>query len=205
MRGSVWSGNASEASIRGVYLRDLQWRVRPLNLLMAKLAYSVRGRFVSGFVEADIATSLSGALSVSNLSASLPLAELRAVLGMPGLRGNLSLRFSEVSVVDHLPVAADGEINIAQLVVPFIFRDALGNFKAEFFSEESAVVASLEDSDALIDLAGSLQLSADRSYRILGYIGVTENTPATLRQYLSTGLGPADARGQHEFRLEGIL
>ena len=209
IRGSVWSGSASEASIQGVYLRELQWQLRPLGLVTAKLAYSVRSRFASGFMQADIAASPSGALAVSDLSASLPLAELQSVLRMPGLGGNLSLQFKQLRIVDDLPVEADGEIKIAQLVVPFIFRDALGNFSAEFSAQDSAagsaVVASLEDSDALFDLAGSLQIFADRSYRLQGRIGVTENTPATLRQYLSAGLGSADARGQHEFRLEGIL
>ncbi|MDA0706174.1 MAG: type II secretion system protein N [Proteobacteria bacterium] len=209
IRGSIWHGSASEASARGIYLRELQWRIQPLSLLTAKLAYSVQSRFASGFLEADIATSISGAVNVSDLSASLPLTELQSVLGLPGLRGNLSVQFSRLRVVDGLPIAADGNVSIAQLAVPFIYRDAMGDFKAEFFTEESAedatIVASFEDGDALFDLAGSLQLSSDRSYRLLGQLAVTENTPATLQQYFSAGLGAADARGQHEFRLEGIL
>ena len=176
-----------------------------MKLLGATIAYSMHGKFASGFLQADVATDLSGALTVSELGASLPLAELQPVLGIPGLRGNLSVQFSRLRVLEGLPVVAEGSISIAQLAVPFVFRDALGDFRAEFFTEDSAIVASLEDSDALIDLAGSLRLSANRSYQLQGQLGVKENTPASLRQYLAAGLGPANVRGQHEFAVEGIL
>lgn len=205
IHGTIWHGNASEASLRGVYLRGLQWKIQPLNLLGARVSYSIEGKFASGFLQADIAIDITGALTVSELAASLALAELQPVLGIPGIRGNLSLQFNLLRAVDGLPVAADGSISLAQLVVPFVFRDPLGDFRAEFFTEDAAVVASLEDSDALVDLAGSLRISADRSYRLNGQLGATENTPATLQQTMAAGLGPANARGQHEFGIEGIL
>lgn len=205
IHGTVWHGSASEASVRGLYLRELRWQIRPLNLLGAKIAYSVQGKFMSGFLQADVAVDLSGALTVSELGASMALAELQPVLGLPGIRGNVSLQFNLLRAVDGLPVAADGSISIAQLVLPFVFRDALGDFRAEFFSEDGAVVASIEDRDALIDLAGSLRISADRNYQLRGQLGVTENTPLSLQQYLGAGLGPANARGQHEFGVDGML
>lgn len=205
IHGTIWHGNASEASVRGVYLHGLQWQIHPLNLLGAKASYSIEGKFVSGFLQADIAIDVSGALTVSELAASMTLAELQPALGIPGLGGNLSLQFSRLRAVDGLPVAADGEISVAQLVVPFVFRDSLGDFRAEFFTEDAAVVASLEDSDALIDLAGSLRISADRKYRLSGQLAATADTPATLQQFMAAGLGPANARGQHEFGIEGML
>jgi general secretion pathway protein N len=205
IRGSIWQGNASEASLHGVYLRELHWQIRPWQLLTATLAYSVKSKFASGFLEADVAAGAAGVLTVSNLSAAVPLAELQPVLGMPGIRGNLSVQVKALRIKDGLPIAADGDVTIAGLAVPFVYRDALGDFRAEFFTQDAAVVASLEEVDALIDLAGSLQISADRNYRLLGQLGVTDRTPVALRQYLGASLGTPDARGRHEFRLEGVL
>lgn len=205
MHGSVWHGGASEGSVRGIYLRELQWQIRPASLLRASLAYAIKSKLAAGFVETDLALSASGNIVLTALSASLPLSELQSVSGIPGLQGALSAEFSELRIADGLPIGAAGRIRIARLTVPFVFRDALGDFVAEIQTRDGGIVASLEDVAAVFDLAGSLQLSGDRSFQLLGQIGITANTPASLRQFLGASLGAADARGQHEFRLEGTL
>jgi hypothetical protein len=85
-----------------------------------------------------------------------------------------------------------------------VSSDPLGGFRAEFFSQESGIAASLEDTNAVIDLAGSLQLTPDGSYQLLAQLSATDQTPAPIRQQLQF-LGAANDRGQHELRLEGTL
>lgn len=205
IRGSIWHGSASEASAYGIYLRELQWQIHPWQLVTAKLAYGIKSKLASGFVQADIIAGVAGTVVASDVSMSMPLSELQSVLGVPGLQGSLTAQFSEVRIERGWPVRAQGVIKIARLSVPYLLRDALGDFNAEVFTQDTAIVASLEDIDAVIDLAGSLQLSNDRSYRLLGKVGETQNTPAALQQLLSASLGAPDARRQHEFRLEGML
>lgn len=205
IRGSVWHGAASEGSLNGVYLRELQWQFRPAALLRASLAYAIESKLAAGFVDANVALGVSGGVAIDALTASVPLGELQSLTRIPGLQGSVSAEFSEIRIADGLPVRADGRLRIARLAIPFVFRDALGDFVAEFQTQDGGIVASLEDVAAVIDLAGSLQVSADGSYRLLGQIGIVANTPAALRQYLSASLGNADNRGQHEFRLEGVL
>lgn len=200
--GTIWSGQAREATIDGFYLRDLSWRFQPLHMLTAKLGYAIEAKFASGFVEGDIAIGI-GKFRARNLRATLPLNAIQSV-SMAGARGSLSADIVELEIADGLPVVADGSLEVAGLVLPMIHREPIGGFKAEMFTGDSGISASIEDTAAVLDLAGSLQLSADGVYEFYAQISAVETTPAQLREQLRF-LGSANDRGQHELRLEGRL
>ena len=65
-------------------------------------------------------------------------------------------------------------------------------------------MASVEDTDAVVDLAGTLEIRPDRNYQFIGLIAPKATTPARLRQQMQF-LGTANERGQYELRLEGAL
>ena len=202
--GSIWSGRAAEASAAGNYFRDLNWNIRLLDLFTAKLGYAIESKLSSGFVEGNIAVGLGGSLRATELRATLPLASLQSLSGIAGMRGSASVDFSRLEIANGMPTSAQGTVEISGLTVPLVSRDPIGGFKAEFFSQESGIAASLEDTNAVIDLAGSLQLTADGGYQLLAQLSATDQTPAAIRQQLQF-LGPANDRGQHELRLEGTL
>jgi len=204
IEGSIWAGSAREMTGGGMYLRDVSWRLHPFRLFTGKLGLGLEATPGSGFVEADIALGLGGNVFVSNLTGSGSLQAFADVLKMPGLAGNVSLQFAELQVQDGLPVAVVGTVAVNSLVAPLIDAASIGNYRMEFFTTENGVVASVEDADGAFDLAGSLTISADRSYVFLGKVGATERTSDKLRQQLRF-LGSPDERGQHEIRLEGSL
>jgi general secretion pathway protein N len=202
--GSVWRGKANEANFAGTYFRDLNWQFQPLKVFSAVLGYTIQAKLASGFLEGDFGISISGVVVGQNISAALPLQALQASVGIAGLSGNLSAQFSELEIDNNLPVVANGIITVSGLIVPLVQRESLGGFKAEFFTQDTGIGASVEDVDAVLELAGSLTVSADRSYRFLAQLSANEKTPAPVRQQLQF-LGSANDRGQHELRLEGIL
>jgi len=202
--GSVWSGHAKEVITYGAYFRDLSWRIRLLDLVTAKLGYAIESKLASGSVDANIAIGIGGTLRVTDLQASLPLASMQSISSLAGIRGSVSANFSEIRIESAMPVAAEGVLEITGLTLPLVSSDPLGGFKAEFFSQDSGITASIEDTNAVIDLAGSLQLSPDGSYQLLAHLTATGDTPAPIRQQLQF-LGSANDRGQHELRLEGRL
>ena len=202
--GTVWKGQARELSAAGIYLGDVEWRLKPRYLLTGTALFAVQAKPVSGFLESDVGLGFGGALSFKNLAASLPLAPLAGPLRVPGLQGNASLQFERITVVDRLPVAADGNMAVSDFAARLLYRGTLGGFKAEFFTQNNGVAASVEDTDGVIDLAGSLQIGSDRTYQFLGKIAAKPNTPQALRNQMRV-LGNPDARGQYELRLEGVL
>lgn len=202
--GTIWRGSAKEASITGIYLRDIKWTSNPLRLFTGRLSYQVEATPTSGFVDTQVSIGFDRALHLSNFTAALPLDLFSAAVGVPGLQGNASLNFDRVELVDGLAVAADGVIQVANLIVPIIGRSSLGAYRADFRSQNNGVVASIEDTDAVVDLAGSLQIRTDRSFQFVAQVVMKPETPESVRQQLRF-LPPPNERGQQELRLEGIL
>ena len=200
--GTLWSGKASEFSTNGLYLRDLEWHARPFRLLAGKIAFSISGSAASGFLESDIAVQLDGTTTLTGLSAALPLQMLERAAKVPGLRGQASLKFDRILLVEGRAAAMDGTLTIDNLVVPLVHRGSLGGYKAEFFTQNNGIVASVEDTDGVVDIAGSLQINPDATYSFLAQVIAKPNTPDAVRQQMRF-LGPANERGQQEIRLEG--
>ncbi len=204
IHGSAWRGGGSEASVNGLYLRDIQWNFAPLRLLTGNFSYKVSATPVSGFIESDLSIALNGTVSLSNVTASLPLELFAVAAGVPGLQGTASVQFERLEIVTGIPVAADGTLQIADLLVPLVGSDSLGGYKAEFFTQDNGISASIEDADGVVDLAGSLQLRPDRSYQFIAQVVMKTETPESVRRQLQY-LPPANSRGQRELPLEGIL
>ncbi len=202
--GSIWQGTASEAMVNGAYLRNLKWRAAPLALAKGRFQVDVEARPGAGLLESRISVGATGRVAFTDLQGSLPLETLEKPLGIGGLRGSATLRFDRLALRDGLPVAADGVLTVSDLVLPPVDRASLGGYRAEFFTRDSGITASVEDTDGVVDIAGSFELQADRNYRFLAQLATKPSTPASLRQQLQF-LGSPNERGQRELRLEGRL
>lgn len=202
IQGTVWNGSARRFSTNGVYLRDLKWQMRPLQLFTGRALYHVSGSPVSGFVESEVAVSLGGSLTIRNLTAAVPLQMFADAANIPGLRGGANLKFERLEMVSGRARAMDGSVDITDLVVPMVSGASLGGYRAEFFTQNNGIVASVEDTDGVVDLAGSLQLNPDKSYAFLGQVIAKPQAPDNLKNQIKY-LPATNDRGQHELRLEG--
>ncbi len=200
--GTIWNGSARAFATHGVYLTDLTWTMRPLRLLTGKAHYEVSGSPVAGFFESEVAVSFGGTITLRELRASLPLQMFEGAANIAGLRGNASLQFERLELVAGRPAAMDGTLDVANLVVPIVSGSSLGGYRAEFFTQNNGIVASIEDTDGVVDLAGSLQLRNDKTYAFLGQVAAKPDTPAQVSRQLRF-LPPGNSRGRHELRLEG--
>ncbi len=199
--GTVWRGRAREASVNGIYLENVDWALRPLRLFQAALAYDLSGDPPSGFLESEVAIGLSGRVSIRDLSAALPLSAFSQQANIRGLEGNASLSFERIDIVDGAPVAADGVLRFADVIVPLLGRVPLGAYRAEFATQGEAIVASVEDTDGIVDVAGSLELGAGRQFELTGLIAPVQSTPEIIRRQIE--LLPTNDRGQREIRVSG--
>lgn len=204
IEGTIWSGRAAEGEVAGLYLSDIGWRMRPLAIFTGRLSYAVEADAASGFASADVALGIGGRASIENLTASFSLQALQQIAGMPGLDGAAIARFERLVFEDGVPVAANGVLEVDDLRAPIVHRSPIGGFRAEFFTQETGIVASIEDVDAVVDLAGSLSLTPDRNYQFVGQVAPTDNTPSGMRDQLRY-LGTPNERGNYEIRLEGRL
>jgi hypothetical protein len=204
VQGTAWSGNANEAVFNGLYLSRIQWQLRPLRLLTGEVSYKIGAEPASGFFEANIGLGFGGNLEVTELRAALPLDLVAGAAGVPGLQGSASLTFDRLEFSGGMATAAVGTVEIANLIVPIVDRNDLGGYKAEFFTQDDGITASIEDTDGVVDIAGSLQINSDRSYAFIAQVIVKPETPQNVRKQLDF-LPAANDRGQQELRLEGVL
>ncbi len=202
--GTIWSGSAKHLSAGGVYATNVRWHSRPLHLLAGRLAFAVEGSLVSGFIESNLAFGFGGDIYLSELTGSLPVQLLEHATGVAGLQGILNIQFDRLHLSDGLPVAATGVAEVSGLLIPLVSQTPIGGFRAEFFTEQDGVVASIEDSNGIFDLAGSLRISSDRNYQFLGQVAAKPETPPQIREQMRF-LGSPNERGQYELRLEGQL
>ncbi len=204
IQGTVWSGSAQNADISGIYVGDLEWRFRPLKLFTGRLAWSVSARPQFGTLATDVAVSPGGSIRLNDLESNVSLQPIGVLIGVPGLRGTAAARFERLVIDDGFATAADGSVDIRGLYVPGVPGDSLGDYRAEFFTQEAGIIASVEDTNAILDIAGRLTLGTDRSYELLAQLAPKPETPAQLRQQIEF-LPSGDAPGRHELRLMGEL
>ena len=204
IQGTVWTGSAQSADLSGIYVADLEWSFQPLKLFTGRLAWSISARPQFGTMATDVAVSPGGTIYLSNLESNVSLQPIGAMIGVTGLRGTAAARFERLEISDGYATAADGSVDIRGLVVPLVSRDSIGDYRAEFFTQEAGVIASVEDTNAILDIAGRLTLGTDRSYELLAQIAAKPETPEQLRQQIQF-LPSGDAPGRHELRLMGEL
>lgn len=204
IQGTVWTGSAQSADIGGIYVGDLQWSFNPLALFTGRLSWSISARPQFGTLATDVAVSPGGSLRLSDLESNVSLLPIGELIGVPGLRGTAAARFERLHIDEGFATAADGAVDVRGLVVPLVSRDSIGDFRAEFFTQEAGVIASVEDTNAIVDVAGRLTLGTDRSYELLAQLAAKPETPEQLRQQIQF-LPSGDAPGRHELRLMGQL
>ena len=180
--GSIWSGSASRVSAGGIYVANLQWRFKPHRLFTGKFAYAIQGGAGAESVETDLALSIAGDLHLTDLSAFIQLQSLETSSGVSGMRGTASARFERIVLSNGLPVTAKGTLEVSGLLLPLVSQSTIGGYRAEFFTQQDGVVASVQDTDGVLDLAGSFKLAADGAYEFLGQIAPKPETPQQVRQ-----------------------
>lgn len=202
--GTLWRGTASQANIGGLYLGELRWRLRPLALLRARASFDIAASPAGGVLDGNAAIGVGGDVYLAKTRAALPLDAIAEIVGVPGLRGTATANIERLQLSDGLPGSADGNAEVRGLVLPMVSPQPIGGYRVEFFTQEDGVVASVEDTDGFVDIAGRLLISRDRSYEFLGQLAPKAETPAAVVDQMQF-LGSPNARGQYELRLEGKL
>jgi len=204
INGSIWRGNAAQGTAGGVYLADVNWSFRPLGLLSGKLEFASTSKLASGFFDSNVAVGIGGTLTLSDVTGALTLDTLAGVLPLTGIEGDVSMQFERLIVENGTPIEATGTLNIANLVSRYLSPTRLGDYKAEFQTQEGGILGAVKSIRGVLELDGTIKLSRDRSYEFIGNVAATPAAPINIAQQLRL-LGSPDAQGKREFRIEGQL
>ena len=202
--GSIWNGKASAGMVGGTYFTNLQWSFKPLALLTGQLAFDTSVTTAAGEISTAAGVGITGSVSLTDLDASLSLAMVHPALKANRIDGTVNIQLQSLVLKNGWPIEAEGSIGVGNLSAGAAGPDSLGNFLAEITTEDSGIVGLVEDAGAVLDVTGTLLLTDDRSYSLVGYVGANSDTPASINQNLRF-LGSPDQNGQRQFRFEGTL
>ena len=206
VRGSVWSGGAALGSAGPLGLHDVQWRVRPWSILLARPGGYFETGLGDGFLRANVRVGAGGA-SLTDVQASCGLSALAPALPIAGIRGQVSLQLTELVLRDGWPAAARGQLRLGQLTVPSLVGGdliALGNFNV-MLSGTDGLRGAFQDQNGPMEVRGSAGLTAAGDYEISGLVRARPEADAALRRGIELLTGAPDADGMRAFNLAGTL
>lgn len=204
LSGSVWNGNAIAGSVSGIYIRNLEWHFRPASLFTGKVAYATSSEPAGGFMDAVVAVGITGNVILDDIVGAISLSALPNSANLNGISGNVRLDFERLVLRDGAPTEAVGTVEVSGLIARGLSGSPIGDYQAEFLTNESGIVGSVEDLSGVLDVAGSIQVDVDRNYSFVGQVAAKGNAPRSITEQLRF-LGSPNERGQREFRFEGQL
>lgn len=204
LNGTVWRGEADAVETSGVAISDVRWTMQPLQLLLGRAAFDLEGDLANGSVAGNVQLGFTGNIAAKDVQAFIPLDSLQSALRLPGLQGSGSARFEEIRISGNTLESAIGSVEVANLVSPLLGRAPIGGYRLEFQPTDDGVVASVEDTDGVLDVAGSLTVDSTWAYSLLAMVTAKAEASDELKSQLRQ-LGPANDRGQREVRIEGRL
>jgi len=205
VQGTVWSGRAARATAAGIYLAPLSWEFRPAALLGGALGYHVDAQLPGGSVRGDLAVTVTGALRVADLQASVPLESVSRLMPVAQAEGRLRASIEHGRFSGGWPTDLVGTVSVEELVYRPAGSNSIGNYRVEFLpTEDDGLRGVLADGGGPLEVTGELTLTGERDYVLQGVVKARPGAPTALANSLRF-LGSADAGGRREFSLAGRL
>jgi|HigsolmetaAR201D_1030396.scaffolds.fasta_scaffold00089_22 general secretion pathway protein N len=203
VEGTAWRGRAQLLTVQGVPVGRVEWNLHALALFALKLRADVNVRRTDGFLQATVE---GGAQRVrfTDLTASLPLAALGNAAPR-GWNGTVNLKLRELVLENGWPTAAQGTVDLLQLVNTTQRGPFTGSYKITFPEgavADGALRGTVADIDGPLQVAGTIELYPNRSYVVRGLTAPKPDAPPSLVSQLQM-LGPPDAQGRRNFSWEG--
>jgi general secretion pathway protein N len=205
IEGSIWSGSAASLVAGKFVATNIVWDFQQSRLFRLQAAYHLSLEIPGGFAR-GIAAIGPGALSLFDVSAAAPVAELARLVAPMNLKGQASVEISETRLVDMWPEKLDAVIRLGNVFLLKPSESRLGDYRVIFdtaAATDAALVGMVEDVDGPLDVAGRVLLLPERGYevdlRILPEPQLQQQFDRMLR------LVPKDNDGRYQLSLSGKL
>lgn len=206
--GTAWKGRAQVLQVQGMRLGGIEWDLHILRLFTGRLSADVKLTRIDGFAQAELTVTPGGRTDFADLSASLPLSALPPNVVPGGWTGKLNLRLARLVLEHSWPSSADGTIEAVDITGPARKPANMGSYKITFpaaaKTTADTLTGALTDTGGPLQVTGTVQLKAARSYLIEGLIATRADAPQDVVNALQY-LGPADPEGRRPFSFSGTL
>lgn len=206
--GTVFDGHAGYAQGPGGAVENLDWRLHPLNLLIAQVTADIEVDSDLGGFSGRITRSLFGNTHMRDLTGSASagwLAKRGGITFLP-LSADIAVDIRTASVDDQLNFSAlDGTVRLGntrwQLFNPPV---ELGQFETALTQGEDGVRATIVNSSGPLAIDGGATLTPERRYRLDVRLRARAGADDRLDGMLDQ-LGDGDDEGWHRVQEQGAL
>ena len=202
--GTLWNGRASEAEINGWYLRDIKWELIPKELFSGALSYKLSMYPFNGLVDTILTLKSNEIINLNKLEGNLSHGTVETILPNLGIDSSIKLDIKEAIINSGIPVLINGKVTLNDLIIKGLSNQPVGNFEIELITQANQIIGSFDDINALLDVAGTITISRDGEYMLVGVVSSNSYTPENIKTML-TFLGSANDKNQRSFRFEGML
>ncbi len=175
--GSVWSGKASVAVIKGARLENVEWVYRPWALLLGQVGLNWRfqnsssqGSKGGSFGQGQTSLGLGGGVEFSSLEAQLPASMVASMLKMKTLQpsGTLSLNLQDVEWSGESLVSAEGRVVWRGAGVNLLKPVSLGDLTLTLETSDVEIKGVIADNGGPLSVEGLITLTEDGQYQFNG-------------------------------------
>lgn len=207
LQGTITAGSLSGAQFGGrPALRDLDWQLQPLWLLLGRASFHVSGGGDTS-VDGNVAVSPLGTLRLRDFRAAGAIKPLLAMAGQAFLpvEGQARLELAQLKLRQGLPQSVEGNLQIQGLTWT-LARDPLllGDYRADLSTENDDSVARIRSVSGPLELSGTARLSTDRRYSLELKMKPKPEASDMLRKLVG-GAGAPDVQGYYNVRKQGQL
>lgn len=190
--GTAWKGSATQLIHPQLTLNNVTWDYRFFASLIKGPGVALKADTTDGHasLNAHIAWldlfTASNSLSLTNISAILPLADLPlpAIAKSIPVQGDVISKIEMLDIENNWPMAAEGQIAIGDITYKDSKLWQLGAIIADLETLNNGVSANLSSQSEYIELNGVVQLLHDGSYSVTADLSVDNRLPIVLRTML---------------------
>jgi general secretion pathway protein N len=219
--GTLWSGRADLASFAGLPMRELQWNIAAVPLLLGRLSVELSARLITdGFLNASASASMRS-LRLTGVRAATSLDTLATLLPLHGARGLVSIDLDELQLDEGWPTSVVGTLRLRELQVPPLISNAasgsglvpLGDYELSNVElSAQRIAARLRDTGGPLEVQGTVALAlrapatlAGASPTFDGLVRERPGLPEPLREPLEFLTLDVDANGWRRLDLDPWL
>ncbi|HET9679008.1 MAG TPA: type II secretion system protein N [Gammaproteobacteria bacterium] len=206
--GSVWDAQLRQVNYRGITAPNVTWNLDFWPLLLGTVSAKVDAELAEGFARFEIDAGLSGeTIQLSNVQAAMTLDTLATFYpAIPAgtADGDLMVNLASARFENGKPVYLEGRAGLSKLTSTWTGTRPLGSYEADISTENDVMQAIITDIDGPVKLIAKATLKPQGNWQVSGDIAARDSSDKTLQQAMQF-LGPADARGMHQFSFSGQL
>lgn len=192
--------------IDGVSLRNLEWTLRPLPLLVGRAELRVSLGVGEGALTGIVGRTLGGVSYARDVRIDAALADLGAVAGFGdlGLRGRVGGNLERIRVGDREVRVMEGALTITGAAIAEPLNMMFGSFAADIETRDDGIHAALSDREGPLRAEGTATLQPTGEWRLRLRLAPRDPADTRTRDMLRS-LGRPGADGRIELTRNGTL